>query len=126
MFPYFSYRAMLSFRSHENHRTTNPSSTKRMLVMLTSRAQSHDLVSLADLELCPVRGAVVIHEGKRAVQLTANGEQEVAGEPLAIIPGSSFADGMIEAEIAGVAHADALGYSRGFVGIAFRVQPGGA
>jgi hypothetical protein len=58
--------------------------------------------------------------------LTEHHERENEGEPIAIISGSSFANGVIEAEIAGVPHVDALEYSRGFVGIAFRVQPGGS
>jgi hypothetical protein len=94
--------------------------------MLASRAQTYQLADLPNLELHHARADVVVHEGRRAVRLTAHDEHEDTGEPLALLPGSSFADGVIEAEIAGVPHADALGYSRGFVGIAFRVQPGGA
>jgi hypothetical protein len=94
--------------------------------MLASPAQTYQLASRPDLELHHARADVVTHQGKSAVRLAAHHEQGSDGEPLAIIPGSAFTDGVIEAEIAGVPHADALGYSRGFVGIAFRVQPGGA
>ena len=45
------------------------------------------------------------------------------GGPLAVLPLADFGDGTIEAEVAGVPHEEALSFSRGFVGVAFRVQP---
>ena len=45
-------------------------------------------------------------------------------ETLALIDGSDFSNGVIEAEIAGEPAADAPEGARGFVGIAFRVEPG--
>ena len=44
-------------------------------------------------------------------------------EPFAIIEGLDFSNGVIEAEIAGAPAPNAGGGARGFVGIAFRVQP---
>ena len=45
-----------------------------------------------------------------------------ADEKLAIVEGSDFGNGVIEAEIAGAPQAGAPEGARGFVGIAFRVQ----
>jgi hypothetical protein len=81
--------------------------------------------TLSDLELHCVAGDMVTYRGKRAVRLAGRGDAEGSGSPLAVFPGSHFRDGVIEAELAGVPHADALSFSRGFVGLAFRVQPGG-
>jgi hypothetical protein len=44
-------------------------------------------------------------------------------EPLAIVGDLRFSSGVIEAEIAGAPSPGAFGGARGFVGIAFRVQP---
>ena len=79
----------------------------------------------SNLDLHNVEATEVVYRGKRAVRLfeAAGGQGDA---PIAIIPGASFGDGVIEAEIAGLPRGDALDYSRGFVGIAFRVQPGGA
>ena len=45
-----------------------------------------------------------------------------SGEYLAVIEGTAFGSGVIEAEIAGVPQAGVFEGARGFVGIAFRVQ----
>jgi hypothetical protein len=82
--------------------------------------------TMADLELHSVTGELVAYRGKRALRLTERGDEEGTGSPLAVFAGSHFRDGVIEAQIAGVHHTDALSFSRGFVGIAFRVQPGGS
>ncbi|MBO0742345.1 MAG: hypothetical protein J2P51_13070, partial [Hyphomicrobiaceae bacterium] len=57
-------------------------------------------------------------------QLAQRGRVEgVDLEPLAIIEGLDFSSGVIEAEIAGAPAPNAGTGARGFVGIAFRVQP---
>lgn len=53
----------------------------------------------------------------RAVDLAAEGL-----DPLVMLPAGDFHDGVIEAEVAGVPAAHAPPDSRGFIGIAFRVQ----
>jgi hypothetical protein len=76
----------------------------------------------------------VTHEGKRAVRVTISDdarrraaglptEQQSRLEQLAVIEGTDFSNGVIEAEIAGAPAPDAPSGARGFVGIAFRVQP---
>jgi hypothetical protein len=93
------------------------------------------LESTDGLRLHNVAAAAVTHAGKRGVRLTISDEarRRIAGLPveqqaqveqLAVIEGTDFGDGVIEAEIAGVPAADAGAGARGFVGIAFRVQPG--
>ena len=60
-------------------------------------------------------------EGKKAKAAAAN--QPASFETLAVIDGSDFSNGVIEAEIAGAPAPDAPEAARGFVGIAFRVKP---
>ena len=54
-------------------------------------------------------------------QLSIN--QQAQLETFAVIEGTDFANGIIEAEIAGAPAPDAAAGARGFVGIAFRLQP---
>ena len=56
-------------------------------------------------------------DGKKGVQLTSTGVEEVA-----LIEGVEFDNGVIEAELAGTPGPGAGEGARGFVGIAFRVQ----
>ena len=71
------------------------------------------------------------HAGKRGVRVAISDEaqrrlQQTPSEPLeqlVVIEGTDFANGVIEAEIAGTPGPGATQGARGFVGIAFRVQP---
>ncbi len=74
------------------------------------------------------------HAGKRGVRIVVSDSVRRANEQLsinqqsqfetfALIDGTDFADGVIEAEIAGEPAVGAAAGARGFVGIAFRVQP---
>lgn len=94
--------------------------------MSVTPVRTFRLNSLANLELHNVKAELVTYRSKRAVRLIEHYEQAIEGEPIAIISDSAFGDGVIETEIAGTPHADALDFSRGFVGIAFRVQPNGS
>lgn len=101
-----------------------------------AQAQSYSLDSADGLILHNVAAEGATLEGKRGVRVTIAAEaerrmqsmtpQQAAAnpvEPLAMIPELSFANGVIEAEIAGAPGPGAGGGARGFVGIAFRVQP---
>jgi hypothetical protein len=55
----------------------------------------------------------------------AAGGPQGGGGGLAIVSGTDFQDGTIELEAAGKPGAGAPGEARGFVGLAFRVHPGG-
>jgi hypothetical protein len=81
------------------------------------------LSSLSELELCNVEAELVSYQGRQAVRLIEQGEADCA---IAILTESDFRDGVIETEIAGMPRRDAPQDMRGFVGIAFRVQPHGS
>jgi hypothetical protein len=88
--------------------------------MASSSARTFSLTSLSDLELHNVEAQLVDYHGRRAVRLV---EKEDVASTIAILSGSDFRDGVIETEIAGVLRPGAPQEMRGFVGIAFRVQP---
>jgi hypothetical protein len=91
--------------------------------MVKPSTHTFPLNSLAELELQHVEAELVTYLGRRAVRLIEQ-EQPSAYEPtIAILSGSDFKDGVIEAEIAGTPRKDAPQDMRGFVGLAFRVQP---
>ena len=98
-----------------------------------SAAARYPLTSTERLQLQNVTAQAVTHAGKRGVRITTSAEaRRLEAQPnppqspierLAVIEGSDFANGVIEAEISGVPAPDAPEGARGFVGIAFRVQP---
>lgn len=92
----------------------------RFLALVTFAATALSLDAVDELRLVNVTADVVTHRGRRAVRLLE--VEKTTGESIAIIPGSDFADGVIEAEIAGAPRAGANEAARGFVGIAFRVR----
>jgi hypothetical protein len=72
------------------------------------------------LTLVGVKAGRVTYRGRQAVRVV---EPEVnAGGGIAIVPGVEFRDGTIDVQLAGQPIAGAAEGSRGFVGIAFRVQ----
>ena len=81
------------------------------------------LTSSDALQLINVKAEATTHRGKRAVKLTEIAEN---GETIAIVKGSKFTNGVIEAELAGLPRAGANEAARGFVGIAFRVSDDGS
>jgi len=80
--------------------------------------------SISNLELHNVSVERADYRGKAALQIIEQGDGGVE-QALAIIPKSTFRDCVIETEIAGSLRADAPEGMRGFVGIAFHVQPQG-
>jgi hypothetical protein len=64
-------------------------------------------------------------EGKKGLRVTAAPGAAPEGEQLAVIETGEFSSGVIEAEIAGAPGPGAAQGARGFVGIAFRLQPDG-
>lgn len=93
-----------------------------------TKASNFRLDSLDGLEAVNVKPEVATYQGRRAVQLFNSSEDKSAntsGESLAILSGSVFKDGTIEAEIAGEPRGGAPLDARGFIGIAFRVQDHG-
>jgi hypothetical protein len=114
-------------------------------VVSSQQARNYPLESAASLRLHNVAAEAVTLDGKRGVRLTVSPEfrqrlqsltpeqqQQLAQrgtidgvdlEQLAVIEGLDFSSGVIEAEIAGAPAPDAGAGARGFVGIAFRLQP---
>lgn len=97
-------------------------------------AENLRLDSPKGLTLQNVQAEPVSHDGKRGLRVTVSAadrqrirdmpaDQRAAFETVALVDGSDFTNGVIEAEIAGEPAADAAEGARGFVGIAFRVQP---
>lgn len=89
------------------------------------------LDAMAGLKLVNVKGSVATYKGRRAVRLIDEpgetpGTRVRGADPMAILTGTDFEDGSIEAEIAGAPRSGASEGARGFIGIAFRVQGDGA
>jgi hypothetical protein len=88
------------------------------------------LDSLDGLEMMNTKAEVVEYRGRRAVRLIKPDEQGANSSPsresLAILNGTDFKDGTIQAEVAGTPAVGAPTDARGFIGIAFRVAGHGA
>lgn len=94
------------------------------------QARHYPLESAEGLRLHNVAAEPAVLQGKKGVRLTMSEEtlrvtppQGLADiEQLAVIDGLDFANGVIEAEIAGALAPNAGEGARGFVGIAFRLR----
>jgi hypothetical protein len=84
-------------------------------------ARTYDLDGPSGLLLKNVAAEAKEHEGRKAVRIVEAPGAE--GETIALLPDSDFGDGTLEVELAGRPAAGAPETSRGFVGIAFRVDP---
>ena len=95
---------------------------------------SYALETTAGLRPHNVTVEATTHAGKRGVRVVmsdegqrryqqATPEEQPTFAQLVVVEGTDFANGVIEAEIAGAPGAAAFAGARGFVGIAFRVQP---
>ena len=90
-----------------------------------------EVLGISEKDAIPVKlqSGVGSYRGRRAVRLV-NDDGPVGtvsgGQVLAIIKGSDFEDGTIEAEIAGFPRQGAKPSTRGFIGVAFRVQDHGS
>jgi hypothetical protein len=70
------------------------------------------------------RADVASYKGRRSIHLQPPPGHELTDESvLAILTGTDFKDGTIEVEVAGKPRPNAGPGARGFIGIAFRVQP---
>ncbi|HEV2669793.1 MAG TPA: hypothetical protein VGU74_01775 [Gemmatimonadales bacterium] len=94
-----------------------------MTATLSAQARRYPLDSAAGLRLHNVTAEPATLEAKRGVRITAGSIAGADSEQLAVIDGLEFSNGVIEAEIAGAPAPTAGAAARGFVGIAFRVQP---
>ncbi len=88
---------------------------------------SFPLSSLHGLEMVNTKAEITTYRGRPAVHLVPlPGAQNTDDAMLAIISGHDFRDGTIEVEVAGSRRADSAPDDRGFIGVAFRVQPEGS
>ena len=87
------------------------------------------LDSLTGLEIMNIKAEVAEYRGRRAVRLmkqdAPGSETNPANESLAILNGTDFKNGVIEAEVAGAPAVGAPPDARGFIGLAFRVAEHG-
>lgn len=93
---------------------------------LVASAADFRLDSVAGLELINAKAEAVNYRGRRAVRLDPVPGQESSASMLALLPGSNFKNGTIQVDLAGSPRTGSPPTSRGFIGIAFRVQPQGA
>jgi hypothetical protein len=94
--------------------------------MVAPPPRTFQLNSLSELELHRVAAELVDYRGRHAVRLVEQAEPTADDHAIAIISKSDFKDGIIETEIAGSPRKDAAQDMRGFVGVAFHVQPHGS
>jgi hypothetical protein len=85
---------------------------------------SYQLDTLSDLELINLNAEHATYRGRSALRLTQK-DMDSEKECIVILRDSKFKDGVIETEIAGLPREGAFEGARGFVGIAFHVQPQG-
>jgi len=83
------------------------------------------LASAEGLELMNVKAEAVEHAGRSGLRVT-RADDYTEGGTLVLIENSSFEDGVIELELAGEPAPGADPTMRGFVGLAFRVDPADA
>ena len=110
----------------DDHRTN-----AQVLSLRLDSMDGFEIQGMTDAGAVPVKiqTDVTNYRGRRAVKIvdddgptgTASG-----GQVLAIVKTSDFKDGMIEAEIAGFPRQGAKPSTRGFIGVAFRVQDHGS
>jgi hypothetical protein len=95
--------------------------------------QTYQFKSMAGLTPVNVKAELANYRGRPSIRLVdeantsqATASQAVASNAMAILTESDFGDGTIEADVAGAPRAGAGGAARGFVGIAFHMQPDGS
>jgi len=80
------------------------------------------LDSKSDLEIFNVKVEEINDKGGKGIQVSKI-DGEIEGQTLVVIPEIIFKNGIIEVELSGEPASDAAPQMRGFVGIAFRINP---
>lgn len=99
-----------------------------LLLLAAWSVMTAEEISLTDpgrLELMNIQAEAATHHGTKAVKLTEKGNEPEA-KNLAIVKNAKFHNGTIELDVSGTPAAGASGDARGFIGVAFRLQPDGA
>lgn len=92
-------------------------------VLFGSVAAHAERISLSkpgNLELRTTQAQTAIYHGRQALKLTE--KPAGSGQLLAIVRNRAFHDGTIDVDVAGALSNRAMESSRGFIGIAFRMQ----
>ena len=93
-------------------------------VLVNARNQTLPLNSTSGLEAINGKAVAVTYRGRPAVHLVPAADHQGAEDAaIALVANSDFQDGTIELDVAGSPRAGAPDDARGFIGIAFRVQP---
>ena len=121
------------------HLTTSRMLSRLLFALSLASAPLGSLAAQAGQDLLAVDPSKLIavnvvasrvqYRGRDAIKIVsrrpANAPAGTSVNTIAILPGTDFRDGVIEADIAGVPRAGADTSARGFVGIAFRVDASG-
>jgi hypothetical protein len=91
--------------------------------MISATRRILQLTSTSQLDLQHVDARIVTYRGRRAIRVQESDHDGDDVQPIAILPGIDFRDGSIQASLAGLPRRGASDFARGFVGIAFHVQP---
>lgn len=92
-----------------------------------ARTNVFRLDSMEGLETVNAKAEIVMYRGRRALHLAAAQNDDTDRESMvALVGGTDFRDGTIEAEVAGVPIAAMDPTARGFVGVEFRALEHGA
>lgn len=83
---------------------------------------AQDVTDRSKLELRNVDAEVTVYMGSRALKLTEKTASQA--DSIAVLKGTAFRNGHIEVDVAGAPAKGAMQGARGFIGIAFHVQPG--
>jgi hypothetical protein len=90
-----------------------------LLFALPLTAQSVDRLAAKNVSIAQTE-----FKGRRAIQVMAKPDASNAAS-YALVKDASFRDGVIEVDLAGQPAAGAFADARGFIGVAFRIQPDG-
>ena len=91
------------------------------IVTLAAAPQTIDIESGRRLTPVGVKVEPTEYRGRKALRVTESTAEPTGG--IVVVDGTTFRNGTIELEVAGVPGKGASAGARGFVGVAFRVQP---
>jgi len=92
-----------------------------LLSSLSVNAAEIPLANLSRLDMRNVNAEVTTYRGQSALELTEKNPAEP--QSLAILRDQTFHNGTIELDVAGAPSQAAGDFARGFIGVAFRMQP---
>ena len=95
----------------------------KKLILALAMASLASAQTVNQLTPHSVKAEAVDYKGKHAVKLVETGDV-ANGEAYAVVKGTTFHNGEIEVEIAGLPAGGAVAAARGFIGIAFRLTGG--